>query len=280
MKKYIIGLASVLACAGIIATNVSASSVIVVTPSNPQGFNTADTRPGGAVTFVADATSPLPTGALQLTTDATTTSKAQYMHDANIPLSQVTQLAYQTRQLSGPAFADPSYQLVVDLNGGTLADGGFTTFVYEPYQNGTVIPNVWQTWDVANGQMWSSRTFSDGANCSVTAGAGGAPFYTLSDLKTNCPNAVTIGFGVNIGSNNPSYIVNTDALVFNDTTYNFELDPVVSPTPTATITPTASPSPTPNVINSKDECKKDGWKNFTHPEFKNQGECVAYYNHQ
>lgn len=28
---------------------------------------------------------------------------------------------------------------------------------------------------------------------------------------------------------------------------------------------------------SKDQCKKDGWKSFTNPAFKNQGQCVSSY---
>ncbi len=27
---------------------------------------------------------------------------------------------------------------------------------------------------------------------------------------------------------------------------------------------------------NKDQCKKDGWKTFTNPKFKNQGDCVSY----
>lgn len=30
---------------------------------------------------------------------------------------------------------------------------------------------------------------------------------------------------------------------------------------------------------SKDQCKKDGWKAFNNPAFKNQGLCVSYFNH-
>ncbi|HZZ98990.1 MAG TPA: hypothetical protein VFG51_03590 [Candidatus Saccharimonadia bacterium] len=30
---------------------------------------------------------------------------------------------------------------------------------------------------------------------------------------------------------------------------------------------------------NKDACKKDGWKTFNSPSFKNQGECVSYTNH-
>lgn len=32
-----------------------------------------------------------------------------------------------------------------------------------------------------------------------------------------------------------------------------------------------------NVSTNKDDCKKDGWKNFTNPKFKNQGDCVSNF---
>ena len=68
---------------------------VVVTPSNPGGRNMADARPGGAVNFVADSIAPQSgAGALQLTTDATTTSKAQYIHDASGSLVDVSDLSY------------------------------------------------------------------------------------------------------------------------------------------------------------------------------------------
>jgi hypothetical protein len=255
-KHFIAGSVVAVAMALSIATVAHAATTVVVTPSNSQGWTTDDTRVGGAVNFVADATAPLGTGALQLTTDSTNAAKAQYMLVASAPLSSVTELAYSTKQVSGPSFADASYQLQVDLNG--AATGGFTTFVYEPYENGTVVPGAWQTWDVDAGQFWSSKTFSEGS-CSVVAGAGGAPYYTLSGLQAACPDAVVVGYGVNIGSYNPSYDVYADALVFNGTTYDFEL---------------VTPEPPVTTPNTKDECKNGGWKTFN-PAFKNQGQCVS-----
>ncbi|MCC2630712.1 MAG: hypothetical protein K0S38_521 [Candidatus Paceibacter sp.] len=252
VKKLGAGATLALIFAVAFASVASAATTVVVTPSNTQGWSTADTRPGGAVNYVADATSPYPDGALQLTTDLTTTAKAQYLHEASTTLASVTELSYYTKQVSGPVHADPSYQLLVDLNG--AAAGGFTTFVYEPYQNGVVVPGTWQQWDVDAGQMWSSRSFSEGT-CTVVAGGGGAPFYTLAGLQATCPDAVVVGFGVNIGSNNPGYDVYTDGVTFNGTTYNFEL---VQPGPT-----------------SKDQCKDGGWQTFTDPAFKNQGQCVS-----
>jgi hypothetical protein len=31
---------------------------------------------------------------------------------------------------------------------------------------------------------------------------------------------------------------------------------------------------------TKDQCKKGGWKSFSSPSFKNQGQCVSWFNHQ
>jgi len=247
------------------ASSVLAGTTIVVTPTNQQGWSTSDTRPGGTVTFVSDPSSPLPSGALQLTTDATTAAKAQYLHAANTPLSSVTELSYFTKQVSGPSLADPSYQVVMCLNGGTTsATCGFSTLVFEAYQNpqlGPIVPNAWQQWNVAAGLFWSTKavTCSNGA---VAGTAGGPAIYTVGQIQTMCPNAVVIGFGVNIGSNNPGYIVETDGFDFNGTTYDFQLT---------------------NPPTSKDQCKDGGFTNLTDAQgngFSNQGRCVSFFEHQ
>jgi hypothetical protein len=252
-KLLIVPIAAVAAL--LIAVVAFADSTVVVTPANTQGWSTADTRPGGAVNFVADATAPAGVGALELTTDATNEAKAQYIHSADLALSAVTDLSYETKQVSGPLVADPSYQVAVDLNGD--AAGGFTNLVYEPYWNGTVIPGTWQTWDVDAGQFWSSGAFTDGT-CSVVNGAGGPPFYTLAALQAACPDAVVLGFGVNVGTYNPGYDVETDLVNFNGTSYDFE------PYQAAT---------------SADQCKQGGFSTITRADgtsFTNQGDCVSY----
>jgi hypothetical protein len=269
MKRFIssiLGAAAALVVPFAMPLSAKAATTITVTPANNDGWATADTRPGGTVQYVYDPTSPAPDGALQLMTDSTTTAKAQYMHTANTPLSSVTALSYQTKQFTASSpTGDPSYQLPVCLGGFTNNTcTGFTTLVYEPYWNTsqTVTPYVWQKWNVSAGQFWSSRTYADttNTNCSVTAGGGGAPFYTLSALSTACPNATVVGFGVNVGSNNPSYVVETDLVVFNDFTYDFQLT---------------------NAPTDKDECKDNGYKTLTDENgngFKNQGQCVSYSN--
>ena len=95
----------------------------------------------------------------------------------------------------------------------------------------------------------------------VLGSSGGPATYTIGQINSLCPNAVVIGFGVNIGSNNPSYLVRTDGFNFNGTTYDFQLN-----------TPT-----------SKEQCKDGGFANLTDDQgnsFSNQGQCVAFFEHQ
>ena len=207
----------------------SALSEVIVTPSNTQGWSTADTNSGGTVSFAFDTTAPGSphVGALKLTTDASNPSRAQYVHTANIALSSVTELSYQTKQNSASFPAGlPSYQLVLDTDGDLTNSTGFTTMVYEPYNNfgnAAVHNGQWQSWDVAAGTFWSSRNVAaENANGGLTAGAGGAPFYSLASLKAKYPNAVVTAYGINVGTYNPSYNVEADLFNFNGTTYNFE----------------------------------------------------------
>ncbi|HWN23390.1 MAG TPA: hypothetical protein VNP93_15540 [Gaiellaceae bacterium] len=238
----------------------SAATTTVVVTQNSSSWSTMDTRPGGAVDFTEayDAPAGLGSGSLELTTDATTDAKADYWtrDSAGTLLADVNELSYWTFQAATPQppHAAVSYQLQIDANG--AATGGFTTLVFEPYQNGVIVPATWQQWDVDAGNLWSSRSFTDGT-CVLVAGAGGAPFYSLATLKTLCPDAVVLGIGVNIGTFNPGYTVATDGVQFNDVIYNFEVG----------LTPA-----------TKDDCKNGGWMTFNDPAFKNQGECVSWVN--
>jgi hypothetical protein len=232
----------------------AAAATVTVTPSNTQGWSTADTTAGGAVNFIEDTTAPAGAGALQLTTDATTAAKAQYMHAANTPLADVTELSYYTKQNSATfAEGEASYQLAVNL----LGTSGFSTLVFEPYYNtaqGAAVPNTWQQWDVDSGLFWSSKTITC-PNGVVAGTSGGPAAYTLAQIEALCPAATVTGFGVNVGSFNPGYDVETDLVDFNGTVYDFE--PAITPT-------------------DKDACKNGGWQSFNSPTFKNQGECVSF----
>ncbi|HEX5429467.1 MAG TPA: hypothetical protein VFX17_00080 [Patescibacteria group bacterium] len=266
MKKLIsmVSTAGLLVASFAFFANVApaaADTIVVVTPANTQGWSTADTNAGGTVNFITDTSSPAPSGALQLATDTTTTAKAQYVHESNVPLADVSGLSYSTKQ-NAPAgiVADPSYQLITFLNGGT---SGFTTLVFEPYQNPgnngnpTIVPGTWQQWDVSNGLFWSTRTVTC-SNGTIVGTPGGPSSYTLAQIESTCPDSVVAAFGVNIGSNNPAYNVETDLVSFNGTTYNFEVT---------------------NAPTSKDQCKDGNWQNLTDSQgqsFRNQGDCVSF----
>ena len=254
-----------LAAALFVPLGAKAAGTVVVTPTNTQGWYAAELTGGSTVSYVTDTTpgAPMPPGALQLTTPVTpTTAHVQYLHDTLTPLSDVNTLSYSTKQISGPALiADPSYQLPI-CAGGIVANAcvGFTTLVFEPYQHGVITPNVWQSWDVGTSPnaFWSSRNVNVVDTTCVLVGNQGPPTYSLNTVKSLCPNAVVVQYGVNVGSNNPGYVVNTDAFNFNGTVYNFELF---------------------NTPQDKDQCKGGGWMNLTDnngSSFKNQGDCVSY----
>jgi len=217
--------------------NADAASTVTVTASNPQGWTTADTRTNGHVSFVAD-TSNGSLGALSMVTDAVPVSgqdKAQYMYTLSTPvaLSSVTDtLGFDTKQNSASfAAGTPSYQIPVFLNGVTGTN--FATLVYEPYVdqgNAAVINGVWQHWDInyTTSKFYSTRAYTGQGGSIVNS--QGSSTYTLAQIKEYFPNAVVLGYGLNVGSNNPGYNTEADNFTFNGTTYNFEVVPLSAPT--------------------------------------------------
>ena len=235
-----------------------------LTPGDTTWY-TEDTRTGGAIAFTNAYGAPggLGAGSLQMTTDVTNAAKSQLISNqfAGTPLSNVSTLSYWTYQATGalnPPSADASFQLQVNLAGNVSGASDYTTLVYEPYWNSTPTPGTWQQWDMTTGAFWSSRTV-DG----LTAGHGGAPFYTIAQVLALDPNAVVLGIGVNVGSYNPNYTVATDGITFGTsagaTVFNFEVPPP--------------------VVTSINQCKGGGWLTYVDSAgnaFNNQGDCVSY----
>ncbi len=139
-----------------------------------------------------------------------------------MPLSDVSNasLSYSTKQNSAPfAGADAAYQLYVWVNG----NSGFDTLTYEPYVNegnAAIHQGEWQSWNVGQGRFYSSHDFSGTGGSLQTS--QGTYTYSLDQIRDYFPNLNIIGFGVNIGSNNPGYVVEADSFAFNGTTYDFE----------------------------------------------------------
>lgn len=186
------------------------------------GWNSGSAS-GGATNFVTDSGAPYGSGALELTTNSTNTSRAQRtkLLNPNIKLSDVTALSYSTKYVSGPVHAGAALQITINGLTGTSSS---TTLVYEPYWNGTVdTSGAWQQWNaLSGGKFWSSTTVAG-----FTAGAGGPPFYTIPQVLAMHPNAKITSIKLNIGTYNPGWVVRADGVRLNSTIYDFE--PVANP---------------------------------------------------
>lgn len=221
---FVVATATLTAIGPFMAPNASALSLTVVNPGDAN-WSTSETRSNGAVNFVADADTPYGDGALQLVTGANTGSpmqdKANTLRYFSTPvaLSSVTgEVSYFTKQISASFAAGlPSFQIPVLLDG---TPGSFTTLVYEPYVdqgNGAVLANTWQKWTVSGaGKLWSSKAYG------TIVASQGSTTYTFADILALYPNTQVLGFGVNVGSNNPYWDTRVDGVTFNDDTYDFE----------------------------------------------------------
>ncbi|MDB5159897.1 MAG: hypothetical protein JWO99_160 [Candidatus Saccharibacteria bacterium] len=221
----------------IFSQNAHAASTVTVTAANTQGWITDDTRANGHVSFVADSSNGT-AGALSMKTDAAPVAgqdKAQYMHYFTTPIafnSVTGTLGFDTKQNSAIfSGGTPSYQIPVFLNGTTGSN--FATLVYEPYVdqgNAAIVNGIWQHWSInyTTSKFYSSKTFT-GQGGDVVASQGSST-YTLDQIKQFFPNAVVLGYGLNVGSNNPGYDTEADNFTFNDTTYNFDYTSLSAPT--------------------------------------------------
>lgn len=179
---------------------------------------------------------------------------------ANLQLDDLTRLDYYAYRSAASAESSvdgqaPALNLFIDIDGNTTAD---TTLVYEPlYQTAGaagVVPDSWQLWNAGNdgAKWWSTNPIASAPNRNT--------FPTLAEIKASNSSAVVLGYAINQGGGNPGLIGAVDGLAVNDTVYSFE----------------ATSAPTPTFPVSKEDCKKNGYQEFTGKQFRNQGECVSY----
>ena len=199
---------------------------------------------------------PLGKGSLELKTPTGADKITAFNFDhINTKLSDINAMSYSTYRSAGDAQQVAAINIQVDVNGD--APGGFTTLIFEPVYNtdqGAVVSGKWQNWDAfKNGQAtwWSSR--------SIPAAPNQDTFVSWDTIKAANPNATILGgYGINQGSGNANLTTAVDALTIgtpsSKTTYDFEQKPVRAL--------------------AKDDCKKDGYKEFQ-TQYKNQGECVS-----
>lgn len=204
-----------------------------------------------------------PGNAAQIRSDATIAPSfggVSVVLDSPIPWASLTTLSTDfdvTDDNCGGG--SPRVQIRVDTTGDGISDGSVRVAL-GPSPSFTGCAAGWQSTGNLIGNADAGRY-----DYSVF---GGSPFTTYA----NAPAIVTAGqvvgmFVVVDGSWNApatggdgeqttlvdNITVNSDVTTF---------DPVLVGPPT-----------------DKDECKKDGWITFDNPVFKNQGECVAYTNH-
>jgi hypothetical protein len=221
---------------------------------------------GGAGSFVAGpGTPPLGIGSFQFEhlgvsgvfgNDKVTMVTYAY---AGTRLADITALGYSTYRSStstNSAVQVPSLEFQIWRTG----TSGFHTLVFEPVYNtsqGTVTPDIWQSWDA----------FAGGAGRWWATGGGlpGLPLYfTWSEMLGAYPDAIVIGhFGVNTGSGwAGNFLGNIDgvSIGISGTTKTYDFEPYL-------------------VATHKDQCMKNGWQNVRRADgstFGNQGQCTKY----
>lgn len=203
-----------------------------VTPASLSGW-TVTNSDGGTATFVTDSTAPVGTGALQLTTTSSNNSRASLTRAFDLPLSGVSALSFKTKQLAAADTTNGNITLRINVD--TTGDGTFDDqLMYEPYYNGFNgnATTSWQTWDAANGKLWSNYEKAYNGLGAVGAGSYDSNF-TLADVLASFPSAKVTGLTVSMGTWNPSQTVLADEVTLNDTTFNFDQAAI---TPCATTT--------------------------------------------
>jgi hypothetical protein len=225
--------------------------------------NTIDDTLGSFVPGPAIA--PGGQGSVQISVTGTQRRNLATYQFSGTPLADITELKFSTYNPSagngGAADRSAYLNFNVDFNG---SDTWQRRLVFVPRNNGTVVQDAWQEWDAIDGgnALWSYS----GPTWPVT-GEPGTTLKTWSQILADYPGVrvrVTDSWlGLRVGEPYANgYTENIDLFVFGtaDGTTTFDFEPLVGP-----------PA-------SKDACKKDGWKTFNNPVFKNQGQCVSYFN--
>lgn len=219
------------------AATAADAATLVVTPRNAVRLGwVAENIGGGTETFTDSFGAPagLGAGALELSTTAADADQA-YFRDyavAGMPLAAVSNLSYWNYTPVPDTVDGASLKLAI-WTGELCPDltPDLTTLTYEPYWNVSTasdgaaiagrVPSGWTEWSITptSGVFWSFDTTCNGA---LQAGHGGPPFYTLSQVLADYPDARLVSVGVDVGTYNPSYDVAVDGVTIDNVTYNFE----------------------------------------------------------
>jgi hypothetical protein len=226
VKGIVCAVAAVVALSFGVARAASPNSVDV-TPVDMNGWAFFDDNTGlagsGAMVY-GPATPPRGVGSAQLSVTGPADRQALGSTAfSGTALSALTSLEYWSYQ-SGPMLAlalqfDVRYHPADTTYGGRL--------VFEPYQQGGVVPAGWTHWTAvagaAGGKWWASKTSTAGSNglCSQASPC------TWAQVRANWPDASIRGAVLfKAGGGWPSFTGNVDAFTIGvlgaSTTYNFD----------------------------------------------------------
>lgn len=208
-------------------------------------------------------------------------------------ITGVSATAAVTLSMVGVASAAPlnsngSFETGVDPGVFTTLIAGDTTSITDWTVSAGTIDYIGTYWTASEGTDSLDLTgYSAGAVSKTFATVVGRTYKVTFDLAGNPAGGSTVmGLTVDAGAAPTLYAFDTTGKTLTDMgwtpqTFTF--------TATGTSTTLTFASQTPgffgpaldNVVISdaptdKDQCKKDGWKTFVNPTFKNQGDCVSY----
>ncbi len=171
------------------------------------------------------------TNGLELNTQTQDDYVYGFIDGGKTKLSAVDTMTYETYRKAVSAGYEgtlPAYILLVDTNG-SATSGGNKYFFYEPYYNGTVLENTWQTWDAING-----------GNAKWYVSSTGQTLRSWSYLVANYPDAEVLAYGFNQGQSNAETYTVIQDIQFDCATTHFSAPQVLGeettdPTP---VTPT------------------------------------------
>jgi len=179
-----------------------------------------------------DSAAPTTDGYLHLATPAADDKVVLQHGAATATLASFVTGSYAAQVIGTKVEAPATYQLVIDCNGGTFADGGYATL--NSVDAGQTAAAGWKTLDVVNGgnaMWWSTKTLNENGTTSsqgtapTTAGGlqgGQGTPHKLSDIKSTCAAGTVSTYGVDMGSGTAGQAGNVDTITFNDAVSNFQ----------------------------------------------------------
>ena len=278
MKSHLFAVAF---CAVVAAGPVAAQTVVITPPgmattkaeayANPVKWffyndetDLVDNSLGSFV--VGPALPPQGTESVEISVSGTQRRNLATYRFSGLPLANVTALGYSTYTPAGnptPANRAGYLQFNVDFNG---TDTWQRRLLFLPKDNGTVLQDVWQSWDAFAGGTAKWRY--SGPTWPGTTIPGATP-RTFNNIVASYPGVrvrVTDAFfGIRVGEPYTNgFTTHLDAITVGTavgtTVFDFDFN---------------------HLPTTREQCMQGGWQTRTYPDgspFLNQGQCVQFVN--